>query len=80
MSASPVKDPLHPTAVRMAIHATSSTLFSAVRADLKRRTAVRSRALGRAERVAVLGPDATRRLGVKGLNQLPAIFLVPAHV
>ncbi len=68
VSASPVKDPLHPTAVRMAIHAASPTLFSAVRADLKRGRLFDRGHSDSTERVAVLGPDAARRLGIGGLD------------
>ncbi|WP_133510475.1 ATP-binding cassette domain-containing protein [Candidatus Thiosymbion oneisti] len=75
VSASPVKDPLHPTAVKMAIHAASPSLFSAVRAELQSGRLFDRGHSGSAERVAVLGPDAARRLGIKGLNQLPAISL-----
>ncbi|WP_089729826.1 ABC transporter ATP-binding protein/permease [Candidatus Thiosymbion oneisti] len=75
VSASPVKDPLHPTAVKMAIHAASPSLFSAVRAELQSGRLFDRGHSDSAERVAVLGPDAARRLGIKGLNQLPAIAL-----
>jgi len=79
VSASPVQDPLHPTAVKMAIHAASPTLFSAVRADLMSGRLFDRGHSDSAERVAVLGPDAARRLGIKGLNQLPAISLGDHH-
>jgi len=73
VSASPVKDPLNQTAYKLSLHAVSPDLFRAVRADLK---VGRIPDLGhskRADRVAVLGPDAARQLGIANLEQLPAI-------
>jgi macrolide transport system ATP-binding/permease protein len=75
VSASPVKDPLNQTAFKLSLHAVSPELFRAVRADL---VTGRLPDLGhslRADRVAVLGPDAARRLGILGLKQLPAISI-----
>jgi len=75
VSASPVKDPLHPTAVKMAVHAASPTLFSAVRAELRSGRLFDRGHSNSAERVAVLGPDVARRLRIEGLDRLPAISL-----
>jgi macrolide transport system ATP-binding/permease protein len=75
VSSSPVKDPLNQTAFKLSVHAASPDLFRAVRAEL---ASGRLPDLGhseRADRVAVLGPDAARRLGVMGLEQLPAIYI-----
>jgi macrolide transport system ATP-binding/permease protein len=75
VAASPVTDPLRQTAFKLAVHAASPGLFRAVRADLQ---SGRLPDLGhseRADRVAVLGPDAARRLGVSNLGQLPAIAI-----
>ena len=38
-------------------------------------TVYRRGAFGRADRVAVLGPDAARRLGIAGVERLPAIYV-----
>jgi macrolide transport system ATP-binding/permease protein len=75
VSSSPVKDPINQTAFKLSLHAASPELFRAVRADLQ---SGRLPDLGhsqRADRVAVLGPDAARRLGIHSLKQLPAISI-----
>jgi len=75
VSSSPVKDPLNQTAFKLSVHAASPDLFRAVRADIE---SGRLPDLGhseRADRVAVLGPDAARRLGILGVEQLPAISI-----
>ncbi len=74
-SSSPVRDPSNQTAFKLSVRAASPGLFRAVRADL---AAGRYPDLGhsnRADRVAVLGPDAARRLGITSLKQLPAISI-----
>jgi macrolide transport system ATP-binding/permease protein len=74
-SSSPVVDPLKPNALKLVVHAASPDLFRAVRADLE---AGRFPDLGhsqRADRVAVLGPDAAAQLRVSDLSQLPAIAI-----
>ena len=75
VSSSPVKDPLNQTAFKLSVHAVSPDLFRAVRADLKTGRLPDLGHSNRADRVAVLGPDAARRLGVLGLKQLPAISI-----
>jgi macrolide transport system ATP-binding/permease protein len=75
VSASPVKDPMKQTAFKLSVHAVSPELFRAVRAEL---AVGRLPDLGhsdRGDRVAVLGPDAARRLGISNLEQLPAISI-----
>jgi macrolide transport system ATP-binding/permease protein len=75
VGSSPVLDPLEPRALKLSVHAASADLYRAVRADLQ---IGRLPDLGhskRADRVAVLGPDAARRLGIVTLDQLPAIFI-----
>ncbi|MEX0610785.1 MAG: ABC transporter permease [Pirellulales bacterium] len=75
VSSSPIKDPVKQTAFRLSVHAASPDLFRAVRADLQ---AGRLPDLGhseRADRVAVLGPDAAQRLGITSLETLPAISI-----
>ena len=75
VSSSPVTDPIHQTAFKLSVHAASPGLFRAVRAELKSGRLPDAGHSERAERVAVLGPDAARRLGIVGLEQLPAIFI-----
>lgn len=74
-SSSPVKDPLNQTAFKLSVYAASPDLFSAVRAELETGRFPDLGHSNRADRVAVLGPDAARRLGVMGLKQLPAISI-----
>jgi macrolide transport system ATP-binding/permease protein len=75
VSSSPVKDPLNQTAFKMTVHAASPGLFRAVRADLAAGRVPDAGHSERADRVAVLGPEAARRLGITGLGQLPAIYV-----
>ncbi len=75
VSASPIKDPQAQTAFKMTVMAVSPGLFPAVRAEL---VSGRFPDLGhsqRADRVALLGPLAAQRLGIVGLEQLPAIAI-----
>ena len=75
VSSSPVKDPLNQTAFKLSVHAASPELFRAVRADLETGRLPDLGHSDRADRVAVLGPDAARRLGILGVEQLPAISI-----
>src|SRR6476660_8413483 len=75
VSSSPVKDPLNQTAFKMTVHAASPGLFRAVRADLATGRVPDAGHSERADRVAVLVPEAARRLGITGLGQLPAIYI-----
>ena len=75
VSSSPVKDPLNPSAFKLAIRAASPDLFRAVRAELAAGRVPDAGHSSRADRVAVLGPDAAARLGITGLEQLPAIYI-----
>jgi len=75
ISASPVKDPRSQTDFKLSVQAASPDLFTAVRADL---ATGRFPDLGhsqRADRVAVLGPGAALKLGIVGVEQLPAIAI-----
>jgi macrolide transport system ATP-binding/permease protein len=75
VSASPVKDPQSQTAFKMTVMAASPGLYSAVRAEM---ATGRFPDLGhsqRADQVALLGPLAAQRLGIVGLEQLPAIAI-----
>jgi macrolide transport system ATP-binding/permease protein len=75
VSASPMKDPRSQTAFKFAVQAASPGLFRAVRADLATGRLPDWGHSNRADRVAVLGPSAARRLGIVGLEQLPAIAI-----
>jgi macrolide transport system ATP-binding/permease protein len=75
VSSSPVKDPLHQSAFKLAVYAVSPDLFRAVRAELKTGQFPDLGHSNRADRVAVLGPDAAHRLGITSLEQLPAISI-----
>jgi macrolide transport system ATP-binding/permease protein len=75
VSSSPVRDPLNQTAFKLSVYAASPGLYRAVRADL---ATGRLPDLGHsrhAHRVAVLGPDAASRLGIRDVQQLPAISI-----
>jgi macrolide transport system ATP-binding/permease protein len=74
-SSSPVRDPLNPTALNLSVYAASPDLFTAVRAELSTGRLFDLGHSARADRVAVLGGDAARRLGIYGVQQLPAISL-----
>ncbi len=75
VSSSAVKDPLNQTAFKMTVHAASPELFRAVRADLATGRVPDEGHSKRADRVAVLGADAARRLGISGIGALPAIYI-----
>jgi macrolide transport system ATP-binding/permease protein len=75
VSSSPVKDPQNQSAFKLAVHAASPELFRAVRADLETGQFPDLGHSNRADRIAVLGPDAARRLGITSLEQLPAIYI-----
>jgi macrolide transport system ATP-binding/permease protein len=75
VSSSPIRDPLKPSAVKLAVHAASPELFRAVRAELKTGSLPDLGHSQRADRVAVLGPDAATQLGVLDVGHLPAISI-----
>lgn len=75
VSSSPVKDPQNQSAFKLAVYAASPDLFRAVRAELETGQLPDLGHSKRADRVAVLGPDAARRLGITGLEQLPSISI-----
>ena len=71
----PINDPLGQTDVQLPVKAASPGLWRAVRAQL---TAGRFPDAGhsaRADRTAVLGANAARRLGITNVDQQPAIFI-----
>jgi macrolide transport system ATP-binding/permease protein len=75
VSASPVKDPRSQTDFKLSVQAASPGLFSAVRADLENGRFPDWGHSNRMDRVAVLGPGAALRLGIVGVEQLPAITI-----
>ncbi len=75
VSSSPVKDPSSGTAFKVSVKAASPELFRAVRAELGTGRLLDPGHSNRADRVAVLGPDAALRLGIGNLGRLPAISI-----
>ncbi len=75
VSSSPVRDPQNRRAFKLSVRAASPDLFEAVRAKLDTGRLSDVGHSERADRVAVLGPDAASRLGIHGVEQLPAIFI-----
>jgi macrolide transport system ATP-binding/permease protein len=75
VSASPIKDPASQTAHKLAVHAASPKLFRAARAELAAGRLFDAGHSERLDRVAVLGPDAAKRLGISSVEQLPAISI-----
>jgi macrolide transport system ATP-binding/permease protein len=73
--ASHVVDPTSQVALRLAVRAVSPELFPAVRATLASGQFPDRGHSARADKVAVLGPDAAHRLGIPGVERLPAIFI-----
>ena len=72
---SPVKDPLNQSAYNLAVYAASPGLFRAIRAELKTGQLPDLGQSIRADRIAVLGPDAALRLGITSVEDLPAISI-----
>ena len=75
VASSPVSDPQNQTAFKLTVTAASPGLFRAVRAVLRTGTTIDPVQSSRAERVAVLGPNAASRLGISRVDQLPAITI-----
>jgi macrolide transport system ATP-binding/permease protein len=75
VSSSPVQDPGSQTAFKLAVKAASPGLFTTVGADLESGRFPDLGHSNRADRVAVVGPTAARRLGIVGIQQLPAIAI-----
>ncbi len=75
VSASPVRDPRGQTDFKLSVQAASPELFTAVRAELANGRFLDLGHSERADRVAVLGPGAALRLGIVGVEQLPAIAI-----
>jgi len=75
VSSSLVQDPRSQTDFKLSVQAASPGLFTAVRADLANGRFPDLGLSERADRVAVLGPGAALRLGIVGVEQLPAIAI-----
>ena len=75
VSASPVQDPANQSAFKLALRAASPGMFRAVRAQLATGRLLDAGHSERADRVAVLGADAALRLGIAGLERLPAVYI-----
>ena len=75
VSASPVKDPQGQSAFKLGVRAASSSLFPAVRARLASGRLLDEGHSARADKVALIGAEVAARLGIAGLEQLPAIFV-----
>ena len=75
VSATFVRDPRSQTAFNLPVQAASPGLFEAVRADLATGRFFDLGHSDRADRVAILGPGAALRLGITGIEQLPAIAI-----
>lgn len=73
VSTSPVSDPTRQTDFRLSVQAVSPGLFDAVRAELLTGRFPDAGHSDRADRVAVLGANAAERLGITGIEQLPAL-------
>jgi macrolide transport system ATP-binding/permease protein len=71
----PINDPLGQTDVQLPVRAASPGLWRAVRARLTAGRLPDSGHSRRADRVAVLGANAARRLGISSLDHQPAIFI-----
>ena len=75
VSASAIKDPKQQSAFKLAVQAASPSLFTAVRAKVASGRLPDAGHAQRADRVAVLGPEAAQRLGIVAVAHLPAIAI-----
>jgi ABC-type antimicrobial peptide transport system permease subunit len=71
----PINDPLGQTEIQLPVRAASPGLWRAVRAHLLAGRFPDRGHSARGDRVAVLGVNAARRLGIRNLDQQPAIFI-----
>ena len=75
VSATPIRDPQRRTEFKLPVQAASPSLFPAVRANLRQGRLPDEGHSARAERVAVLGPNAAEQLGIAEVGTLPAISI-----
>jgi macrolide transport system ATP-binding/permease protein len=73
IATSAVSDPTNQTEFKLTVQAASPGLYEAVRADLRSGRYTDEGHSIRGDRVAVLGPSAAERLGITGIEQLPAV-------
>ena len=73
VSTSPISDPTRQTEFKLSVQAASPGLFAAVRAELRSGRFPDEGNSIQADRVALLGPSAALKLGVSGVEQLPAL-------
>jgi macrolide transport system ATP-binding/permease protein len=71
----PINDPLGQTEVQLPVKAASPGLWRAVRARLMAGRFPDAGHSHRADRTVVLGANAARRLGIRNVDQQPAIFI-----
>jgi macrolide transport system ATP-binding/permease protein len=71
----PINDPLGQTEVQLPVKAASPGLWRAVRAKLTAGRLPDAGHSARGDRVVVLGRNAAARLGIRSLDQQPAIFI-----
>jgi macrolide transport system ATP-binding/permease protein len=75
VTATPIRDPQRRTEFKLAVQAASPSLFPAVRARLRTGRLPDAGHSARAERVAVLGPNAAAQLGIAEVGTLPAVSI-----
>ena len=75
VSSSPIKDPLGQRSFKLSVFSGSPSLFRAVRAKLVAGVLPNRNHSIRGDLIAVLGPDAARRLDITHLNQLQAVSI-----
>jgi|GEM_PF-124652 len=75
VSASAIKNPKQQSAFKLAVQAASPSLFTAVRAKVASGRLPDDGHAQRADRVAVLGPEAAQRLGIVEVAHLPSIAI-----
>ena len=75
VSATPIRDPQRRTEFKLPVQAASPSLYPAVRAKLRTGRLPDEGHSARAERVAVLGPNAAAQLGIAEVGTLPAISI-----
>ncbi len=75
VSTSPISDPQRRTDLKLTIQTASPELFDIVRAEVRTGRLSDEGHSTRGDRVAVLGPNAAERLGITGIEALPAISI-----
>jgi macrolide transport system ATP-binding/permease protein len=73
VTASPIRDPRGQTGFKLTVVAASPGLFDAVRAQVRTGGLFDEGHSRRAERIAVLGPNAAAKLGIDTVDGLPAV-------